>query len=64
MACGCNKRRGAGQSAFTASAGVVAGSQTWHEVFRDDGTATGRRFDSLVSAQRYADSIGGTIRPV
>lgn len=63
MACGCRKRK-AGESAFNASAGVQAGSQVYHEVFREDGTSTGRRFDSLISAQRYANSIGGTIRPV
>lgn len=39
-----------------------AGAQVFHEVFKDD-MATGRRFSSLISAQRYADAIGGRVKP-
>jgi hypothetical protein len=58
MACGCNKGRatlnGDTQTALTASTAV------YYEVYRQD-VFTGRRFTSLLSAQRYADSIGGTV---
>ena len=41
----------------------AASTQIIHEVFRD-GVSTKRRFTSLPAATRYAQSVGGTIRPV
>ena len=38
-----------------------AASQIYHEVWKD-GIATGRKFTSLASAQRYSSAIGGEIR--
>lgn len=40
-----------------------AGSQKFHEVWKDD-MFTGRRFTSLVSADRYAKAIGGKVRTI
>jgi len=42
---------------------VQAGSQKYYEVLKGE-TFTGRRFTSLVSANRYANAIGGKVRTV
>lgn len=53
------------RSASTGSPSTVramaAASAVFHEVWKD-GSYTGRRFNSLVSAQRYAKAIDGTVR--
>jgi hypothetical protein len=62
MACGCNKRRG-GTTPTALNRAVQAGSQTFYEV-DVNGSFSGRRFTTLLAAQRYADSRGGTVRTV
>ena len=42
---------------------VQAGSQKYYEVWRGE-TFTGRRFTSLVSANRYAKAIDGKVRTI
>jgi len=53
MGCGCRKKSGTDARTST-SAGKY---QVWRS-----GSFTGRTFTSLVSAQAYADRIGGEVR--
>lgn len=73
MPCGCSGRgtarsyRTPAQSAGvpqSVAAAAQAGAGTVHEVVKSDGAPSGRRFTSLVAAARYAQAIGGTVRPV
>ena len=52
MGCGC---RG------SASAAVTAAAITFHYVVDADGAYTGRRYTSLLAADTYARSIGGSV---
>ena len=58
MGCGCGQRTGNAAQAVSAASGV------YHEVLNASGAPVGRRFSSLLSAQQYADRIGGSTRPV
>lgn len=55
MGCGCRKNKI--QRTIQAA---TAGSSMTYEVFVN-GTSTGRSFTSLVSAQQYAQQVGGEI---
>ena len=72
MACNCGSnragRRGvnmpATRSTSTASASAVtAATKVWYEVWRN-GASTGRRSDSLVTAQEIARRLNGEVRTV
>jgi hypothetical protein len=56
MGCGCRKKK-AGDSRLA----VDAASRLTYEVYVN-GKPSGRRFTSLISAQSYADKIGGTVQ--
>lgn len=72
MPCGCSGRGTSRSYRTPASTGVPpsvaaaaqAGAGTVHEVVKPNGAPSGRRFTSLVAAARYAQAIGGTVRPV
>lgn len=64
MGCNCGKNRRVGMSTTVTTRTVdpvVAGSKVWYEVWRN-GTYTGRRSDSLMSAQAIAERLGGEVR--
>jgi hypothetical protein len=56
MGCGCRKK-----ATTDTRAAVDAGSRVMYEVYLND-TSTGRRFNSLITAQQYASKIGGEVR--
>lgn len=56
MGCGCRKK-----ASTDTRAAVDAGSRVLYEVFLND-SSTGRRFNSLITAQSYARKIGGEVR--
>lgn len=56
MGCGCRKK-----ASTDTRAAVEAGSRVLYEVFLND-SSTGRRFNSLITAQSYARKIGGEVR--
>lgn len=58
MGCGCRKR-----ATVDTRQAVDAGSRVMYEVFVND-TSSGRRFNSLITAQSYAKKIGGEVRTV
>lgn len=73
MGCACSKNRatrvnpGHAAQARTASSSpqpqaVTAAAKVWYEVWKN-GRFTGRRSDSLVSAQTMATRLGGEVRP-
>lgn len=69
MACGCRGNRTttfrtAATDTRNSQAAAQAGAGLLYEVITARGTATGRRFSSLVAATGYAQRIGGTTRPV
>lgn len=67
MGCGCGKRSTTRQatprpaSPSPTTAPVDAAAQVFHEVYKN-GRFTGRRFSSIMAAQRYADRIGGEVK--
>lgn len=56
MGCGCRKK-----ASTDTRAAVEAGSRVMYEVFLND-SSTGRKFNSLITAQSYARKIGGEVR--
>lgn len=52
-----------GHAGLSPDVAAQAGSQKYHEVYLGD-RFSGRRFTSLVSAQRYAKTVGGSVRTV
>lgn len=56
MGCGCRKK-----TSTDTRAAVDAGSRVMYEVYLND-TSTGRKFNSLITAQSYARKIGGEVR--
>jgi hypothetical protein len=58
MGCGCRKN-----STSQTRAAVDAGSRVMYEVFLND-TSTGRKFNSLITAQSYAKKVGGEVRAI
>lgn len=58
MGCGCRKNK-----ANDARRAVDAASRLTYEVDLN-GKPTGRRFTSLISAQTYANKIGGEVRTI
>jgi len=56
MGCGCRKK-----SSMDTRTAVDAGSRVIYEVFLND-SSSGRRFNSLITAQQYAKKIGGEVR--
>lgn len=45
----------------TTDAGRQAASQVFHEVYTKDGQFL-RRFTSIISAERYARTVGGSVK--
>ena len=58
MGCGCRKR-----ATTNTRQAVEAGSRVMYEVFLND-RSSGRKFNSLITAQQYADKIGGEVRAI
>ena len=58
MGCGCRKNK----TAITRTQAGANGGGNYEVVL--NGVRTGRRFTSLVSAQTYADRIGGTVENI
>jgi hypothetical protein len=66
MACNCGRTRSGARSTSQpdTTKAVTAGSAVTHEVLTASGASTGRKFQSLISANAYAQRIGGKVRAV